>query len=83
MHEHICKNTDMQVILSHVLCFFDQLRTQALASLHSGLLNNQGLPVAHVGRWLGMEVPFLGMIKFYNYPFGVNSYWSYIFAFGG
>ncbi|KAH9683113.1 SAC3 family protein B [Citrus sinensis] len=36
-------------------CYFDQLRTQALASLYSGLQNNQGLPVAHVGRWLGME----------------------------
>ncbi|KAH9765444.1 SAC3 family protein B [Citrus sinensis] len=32
-----------------------ELRTQALASLYSGLQNNQGLPVAHVGRWLGME----------------------------
>ncbi|KAK6913839.1 hypothetical protein RJ641_021160 [Dillenia turbinata] len=32
-----------------------KLRTQALASLHAGLQNNQGLPVAHVARWLGME----------------------------
>lgn len=38
--------------------FVDQLRTQALASLHSGLQNNQGLPIAHVAQWLAMEVPF-------------------------
>lgn len=36
--------------------FFDQLRTQAIASLHSGLQNNQGIPVAQVVKWLGMEV---------------------------
>ncbi|KAK6930079.1 hypothetical protein RJ641_004173, partial [Dillenia turbinata] len=36
-------------------CCFYQLRTQALASLHAGLQNNQGLPVTHVAKWLGME----------------------------
>lgn len=46
------------LVLSHMLCCLFQLRTQALASLHCGLQNNQGLPVAHVARWLGMEVPF-------------------------
>lgn len=35
---------------------FDQLRTQALAALHGGLQNNQGIPVAQVAHWLGMEV---------------------------
>lgn len=35
---------------------FDQLRTHALAALHGGLQNNQGIPVAHVAHWLGMEV---------------------------
>lgn len=34
----------------------EQLRAQALASLHSGLQNNQGIPVSHVAKWLGMEV---------------------------
>ncbi|XP_044498043.1 SAC3 family protein B isoform X3 [Mangifera indica] len=47
------KASYLQACLMHA--HFAKLRTQALASLHSGLLNNQGLPVAHVGRWLGME----------------------------
>ena len=37
---------------------FHQLRTQALASLHAGLLNNQGLPVSDTSKWIGMEVIF-------------------------
>lgn len=41
-----------------LLCHFQQLRTQALAALHSGLLYNQGVPVARVSKWLGMEVHF-------------------------
>ncbi|KAG2272954.1 hypothetical protein Bca52824_067509 [Brassica carinata] len=32
-----------------------QLRTQALASLHSGLQNNQGIPVSDTSNWIGME----------------------------
>lgn len=43
--------------------FIFQLRTQALASLHSGLQNNQGIPVAHVAQWLGMEVTCLLLEK--------------------
>ncbi|KAH9683110.1 SAC3 family protein B [Citrus sinensis] len=47
------KASYLQACLMHA--HFSKLRTQALASLYSGLQNNQGLPVAHVGRWLGME----------------------------
>lgn len=35
---------------------FLQLRTQALASLHGSLQNNQGIPVTHIMSWLGLEV---------------------------
>lgn len=54
----------MQLLLltkvnSHKLCYYDQLRTQALASLHCGLQNNQGIPVTHVAKWLAMEVLFI------------------------
>lgn len=51
---HLIRNPNL-----YVLCHFYQLRTQALASLHSGLQNNQGLPVAHVANWLAMEVYFM------------------------
>ncbi len=60
----MCKNicewryTRLMLTLS-CWCYFYQLRTQALASLHSGLQLNQGIPVAHVAMWLGMEVLFL------------------------
>ncbi|KAK7303203.1 hypothetical protein RJT34_14105 [Clitoria ternatea] len=47
------KATYLQACLMHA--HFAKLRTQALASLHSGLQNNQGLPVAHVAKWLAME----------------------------
>ncbi|KAL2341204.1 hypothetical protein Fmac_009144 [Flemingia macrophylla] len=47
------KATYLQACLMHA--HFAKLRTQALASLHSGLLNNQGLPVAHVANWLALE----------------------------
>ncbi|OAY55893.1 SAC3 family protein B isoform X4 [Manihot esculenta] len=43
----------LQACLMHA--HFAKLRTQALASLHCGLQNNQGLPVAHVANWLAME----------------------------
>ncbi|KAL6971398.1 hypothetical protein U1Q18_031075 [Sarracenia purpurea var. burkii] len=36
-------------------CVVQALRTQALASLHCGLQNNQGIPVAQVAKWLAME----------------------------
>ncbi|KAL8105219.1 SAC3 family protein B [Apium graveolens] len=47
------KASYLQACLMHA--HFAKLRTQALASLHSGLQNNQGIPVAHVAQWLGME----------------------------
>ncbi|TKY72069.1 Germinal-center associated nuclear protein [Spatholobus suberectus] len=47
------KATYLQACLMHA--HFAKLRTQALASLHSGLQNNQGVPVAHVANWLAME----------------------------
>ncbi|KAJ9536862.1 hypothetical protein OSB04_029595 [Centaurea solstitialis] len=43
----------LQACLMHA--HFGKLRTQALASLHSGLQNNQGIPVTLVAKWLGME----------------------------
>lgn len=50
---HARKGSYLQACLIHA--HFSKLRTQALASLHSGLLYNQGLPVSHVANWLGME----------------------------
>ncbi|KAJ8440843.1 hypothetical protein Cgig2_000731 [Carnegiea gigantea] len=44
----------------------DELRTQALASLHSGLLYNQGIPVSHVANWLGMEGEDIGSLLAYH-----------------
>lgn len=43
----------LQACLMHA--HFAKLRTQALASLHCSLQSNQGLPVSHVVRWLGIE----------------------------
>ncbi|XP_021768761.1 SAC3 family protein B-like isoform X1 [Chenopodium quinoa] len=50
---HARKASYLQACLMHA--HFSKLRTQALASLHSGLQNNQGIPVAQVAKWLGME----------------------------
>ncbi|XP_062108497.1 SAC3 family protein B isoform X2 [Humulus lupulus] len=47
------KASYLQACLMHA--HFAKLRTQALASLHAGLQNNQGLPVMHVAKWLAME----------------------------
>ncbi|KAI3894741.1 hypothetical protein MKX03_031563 [Papaver bracteatum] len=47
------KATYLQACLMHA--HFAKLRTQALASLHSGLQNSQGIPIAQVTKWLGME----------------------------
>ncbi|KAK1425002.1 hypothetical protein QVD17_20344 [Tagetes erecta] len=47
------KATYLQACLMHA--HFGKLRTQALAALHSGLQNNQGIPVTQVSKWLGME----------------------------
>ena len=54
------------VMLTHLWFGFYQLRTQALASLHSGLQNNQGIPVSQVAKWLGMEVKSLGWYRFFS-----------------
>ncbi|CAI9118649.1 OLC1v1020245C1 [Oldenlandia corymbosa var. corymbosa] len=47
------KASYLQACLMHA--HFAKLRTQALAALHSGLQNNQGIPVSQVAAWLGME----------------------------
>ncbi|XP_057489188.1 SAC3 family protein B-like isoform X2 [Actinidia eriantha] len=47
------KASYLQACLMHA--HFAKLRTQALASLHCGLQNNQGIPVAQVAKWLVME----------------------------
>ncbi|KAL5541727.1 hypothetical protein UlMin_009437 [Ulmus minor] len=47
------KASYLQACLMHA--HFAKLRTQALASLHTGLQNNQGLPVSHIAQWLAME----------------------------
>uniref|UniRef100_A0A5B6ZI47 PCI domain-containing protein n=1 Tax=Davidia involucrata TaxID=16924 RepID=A0A5B6ZI47_DAVIN len=47
------KASYLQACLMHA--HFAKLRTQALASLHFGLQNNQGVPVVHVAVWLGIE----------------------------
>ncbi|KAM1301306.1 hypothetical protein ACFX2H_012359 [Malus domestica] len=43
----------LQACLMHA--HFSKLRTQALASIHAGLQNNQGLPIADAAKWLAME----------------------------
>lgn len=45
--------TYLQACLMHA--HFAKLRTQALASLHSGLQKNHGIPAAQVVKWLAME----------------------------
>ncbi|XP_023641540.1 SAC3 family protein B isoform X2 [Capsella rubella] len=47
------KASYLQACLMHA--HFSKLRTQALASLHSGLQLNQGLPVSDTSKWIGME----------------------------
>ncbi|KAG7576256.1 SAC3/GANP/THP3 [Arabidopsis thaliana x Arabidopsis arenosa] len=47
------KASYLQACLMHA--HFSKLRTQALASLHSGLQINQGLPVSDTSKWIGME----------------------------
>ncbi|KAF5941632.1 hypothetical protein HYC85_019274 [Camellia sinensis] len=47
------KASYLQACLMHA--HFAKLRTQALASLHCGVQNNQGIPVTHVAKWLAME----------------------------
>ncbi|GAV63352.1 SAC3_GANP domain-containing protein [Cephalotus follicularis] len=58
------KASYLQACLMHA--HFGKLRTQALASLHSGLQNNQGIPVAKVSRWLGMEEEDIEILSEYH-----------------
>ncbi|XP_075101226.1 SAC3 family protein B [Nicotiana tabacum] len=56
----------LQACLMHA--HFSKLRTQALASLHSGLQNSQGIPVAQVAKWLGMEEEDIeGLLEYYGF----------------
>ncbi|KAF3784119.1 SAC3 family protein B [Nymphaea thermarum] len=50
---HARKATYLQACLMHA--HFGKLRSHGLASLHSGLQNNQGIPVDHIVKWLAME----------------------------
>ncbi|XP_057431325.1 SAC3 family protein B isoform X2 [Lotus japonicus] len=63
------KATYLQACLMHA--HFAKLRTQALASLHSGL-QNQGLPVAHVSNWLAMEDEGIeGLLEYHGFSIKV------------
>ncbi|KAJ8531101.1 hypothetical protein K7X08_025832 [Anisodus acutangulus] len=56
----------LQACLMHA--HFSKLRTQALAYLHSGLQNSQGIPVAQVAKWLGMEDEDIeGLLEYYGF----------------
>ncbi|XP_047979810.1 SAC3 family protein B isoform X2 [Salvia hispanica] len=58
------KASYLQACLMHA--HFSKLRTQALASLHSGLQMNQGIPVSHVAKWLWMEEEDVGDLLEYH-----------------
>ncbi|XP_051126724.1 SAC3 family protein B [Andrographis paniculata] len=58
------KSSYLQACLMHA--HFSKLRTQALSSLHSGLQMNQGIPVAHVAGWLGMQEEEMGELLEYH-----------------
>ncbi|KAJ6800285.1 SAC3 family protein B isoform X3 [Iris pallida] len=58
------KASYLQACLMHA--HFAKLRTQALASLHSGLQNNQGIPISHVVIWLGMEGEYVDSLLEYH-----------------
>lgn len=58
--------TYLQACLMHA--HFAKLRTQALASLHSGLQKNQGIPVTQVVKWLGMEGEDIeGLLEYHGF----------------
>ncbi|KAL0414678.1 UNVERIFIED_CONTAM: SAC3 family protein B [Sesamum radiatum] len=65
------KASYLQACLMHA--HFSKLRTQALASLHSGLQINQGIPITHVAKWLGMEEEDIGNLLEY-YGFSVKDF---------
>ncbi|CAM6115629.1 unnamed protein product [Calypogeia fissa] len=56
----------LQACLMHA--HFSKLRTQALASLHSGLQKNQGIPLSTAVDWLGMEGEDIdALIKYHGF----------------
>ncbi|KAK4283579.1 hypothetical protein QN277_000515 [Acacia crassicarpa] len=60
------KASYLQACLMHA--HFAKLRTQALASLHAGLQNNQGVPVSHVSEWLAMEDEDIeGLLEYHGF----------------
>ncbi|XP_038891506.1 SAC3 family protein B isoform X2 [Benincasa hispida] len=64
------KASYLQACLMHA--HFAKLRTQALASLHSGVQNNQGLPIAHVRKWIGMEEEDIeGLLEYHGFSIKV------------
>ncbi|XP_040381700.1 SAC3 family protein B isoform X2 [Oryza brachyantha] len=65
------KATYLQACLMHA--HFAKLRRQALASLHSGLQNSQGIPISQVVEWLAMEDEDIESLVEY-YGFGLRQY---------
>jgi len=65
------KATYLQACLMHA--HFAKLRRQALASLHSGLQNGQGIPISQVVEWLGMEDEDVESLLEYH-GFGLRQY---------
>ncbi|XP_022955623.1 SAC3 family protein B [Cucurbita moschata] len=64
------KASYLQACLMHA--HFAKLRTQALASLHSGVQNNQGLPISHVRKWIGMEEEDIeGLLEYHGFSIKV------------
>ncbi|PIA39351.1 hypothetical protein AQUCO_02600065v1 [Aquilegia coerulea] len=60
------KATYLQACLMHA--HFAKLRTQALASLHSGLQSNQGIPISQITKWLGMEEEDIeGLLEYHGF----------------
>lgn len=60
------KASYLQACLIHA--HFSKLRTQALASLHCGLQINQGIPITHIAKWLGMEEEDIGdLLEYYGF----------------
>uniref|UniRef100_A0A1J3ELB5 Germinal-center associated nuclear protein n=1 Tax=Noccaea caerulescens TaxID=107243 RepID=A0A1J3ELB5_NOCCA len=64
------KASYLQACLMHA--HFSKLRTQALASLHSGLQNNQGIPVSDTSKWIGMEEEDIeALLKYHGFSIKV------------
>ncbi|GJN41153.1 hypothetical protein PR202_gn00491 [Eleusine coracana subsp. coracana] len=65
------KASYLQACLMHA--HFAKLRRQALASLHSGLQNGQGIPISHAVEWLAMEDEDIESLLEYH-GFGLRQY---------